>query len=894
MKLLNLIALIILWLSSTLIAENQYGLISFSNVGGGANVGQKFGTVNTTTYSFSNLGQTATFNGLGALTAGVNLSTVGSMGAEGDPITGKFFLRAANPNNSDTEDIVSVSKSDGSTSFLGLTENDFVVGFDTIDNKLIVRRTVQTLDGEGNATSGTNSLLSVNVANSSLTTIKTGIGSGLESWQAGGISAVDPVNRTAYVFDRGGGKLYSISLTDGTTSSVDLDTNIVAISFDPINSQMYGIKSNNNFISIDKSTGTETVLNASAGSITSYVQAISGIDRTYIFRAGGDTYKVLSLDTGELLRSFSEVDTEDTERLIQLFPYANVVIGGTDDSTYTTTITDTQTKLVKVGTGSTSITGTNLHTLGTEIKAGTLSIDGISSQSEVTVDSGAILEGIGTSGTVTNNGTVAPGNSIGTLNIAGNYTQGGSSTLNIEVDTSGNTDKLIISGAAALDGTLRIIPSSGSYSSQTFNFLTAGSISGTFSSVVATNCTAPSVTYGSTSLSFTLTCSSSNSTNFDNLTSYFNDLSASGDLSTVVSAINGLSGSSYNSAIESLDFNHTSASNKLNAQISSSNANYINQRIVALNSSLYSNEIKLASASNILSDVSYDSFQDLFKGIGQTGSWGTFYGGEKDQNDITDIGVNGYEDSFIGLIFGYDTKSDDQTTGIAFTYQDGEITSDNNEGVSNYKLYAVSPYLHKSIDQQESVTLEASLNIGDFDSKRYLKFGAINRTASSSYDTYGFSIRGSYNFTPESDLARGDLNNSFGIGYIYSHRDSFSETGANSLNLSVGSSDAHALIVDATSSISWDFKNNSDKYLPYSSVGIEIFSYLDNPDTKQNLIGQSKLTTKSDEDTTITGKIKSGVFIDLDNNLFFDAHAGYDLSENVSQTFGALKLRKLF
>ena len=82
--------------------------------------------------------------------------------------------------------------------------------------------------------------------------------------------------------------------------------------------------------------------------------------------------------------------------------------------------------------------------------------------------------------------------------------------------------------------------------------------------------------------------------------------------------------------------------------------------------------------------------------------------------------------------------------------------------------------------------------------------------------------------------------------------------------------------------------------MPYSSIGIEIFSYLDNPDTKQNLIGQSKLTTKSDDDTTITGKIKSGVFIDLDNNLFFDAHAGYDLSENASQTFGALKLRKLF
>ena len=509
--------------------------------------------------------------------------------------------------------------------------------------------------------------------------------------------------------------------------------------------------------------------------------------------------------------------------------------------------------------------------------------------------SGGTLQGSGTVSSVTSTGgTIAPGNSIGTLTVAGNYNQGASSTLVIEVDTSGSTDRLIINGSANLNGTLRVSPSNGTYSSQTFNFLTAGSISGTFSSVVATNCTTPSLTYGSTSLSFTLTCSSSNSTNFDNLTSYFNDLSASGDLSTVVSAINGLSGSSYNSAIESLDFNHTSASNKVNAQISSSNSSFINQRIIALNSSLYSDEIKLASATNVLSDVSYDSFQDLFRGIGQTGSWGTLYGGEKDQNDITDIGVNGYEDKYSGLIFGYDKESDDQITGVAFTYQDGEITSDSNEGFSNYKLYALSPYIHKLIDQQKSITLESSLTIGNFDSKRNLKFGAIDRTATASYDTYGFSIRGSYNLSPRSDLARGDLNNSFGIGYIFSHRESFSETGANSLNLSVGSSDAHALIADATSSISWDLNNNGDKYLPYSSIGIEIFSYLDNPDTKQNLIGQSKLTTKSDDDTTITGKIKSGVFIDLDNNLFFDAHAGYDLSDNFSQTFGALKIRKLF
>ena len=65
-------------------------------------MGQKFGTVNTTTFHFQILDK-GRYN-CSVVTAGVNLSALGSMGAEGDPITGEFFLRAANPNNSDIED----------------------------------------------------------------------------------------------------------------------------------------------------------------------------------------------------------------------------------------------------------------------------------------------------------------------------------------------------------------------------------------------------------------------------------------------------------------------------------------------------------------------------------------------------------------------------------------------------------------------------------------------------------------------------------------------------------------------------------------------------------------------------------------------------------------------
>ena len=44
----------------------------------------------------------------------------------------------------------------------------------------------------------------------------------------------------------------------------------------------------------------------------------------------------------------------------------------------------------------------------------------------------------------------------------------------------------------------------------------------------------------------------------------------------------------------------------------------------------------------------------------------------------------------------------------------------------------------------------------------------------------------------------------------------------------------------------------------------------------------------------MTGKIKSGIFIDLDDNFFFDAHAGYDQSDNASKISAAIKLSKFF
>ena len=159
---------------------------------------------------------------------------------------------------------------------------------------------------------------------------------------------------------------------------------------------------------------------------------------------------------------------DDTFTLVTGIPVAGLIDGGGGNNTLRLVGTQTDTldlgsvtnfsTLLKRGGGMWTFTGTGSFQSGTIIEAGKVYVQG-NLISNVTVQNEAFLGGNGfITGNLRNFGIVSPGNSPGKITVQGNFTQGRSGTLVIEVagKKDGQFDVLEVTGEAHLDGRLRV------------------------------------------------------------------------------------------------------------------------------------------------------------------------------------------------------------------------------------------------------------------------------------------------------------------------------------------------------------------------------------------------------------------------------------------------------
>ncbi|WP_159079019.1 autotransporter domain-containing protein [Orrella marina] len=107
--------------------------------------------------------------------------------------------------------------------------------------------------------------------------------------------------------------------------------------------------------------------------------------------------------------------------------------------------------LRKRGAGVLSLAGNNNYTGDTTVVSGTLAVNGSIVLSDLEVLAQGTLAGSGTVGDTLVRGTVSPGNSIGILTVDGDFLQTAGSTYRYEVNGTGESDAIRVTGAAVIE-----------------------------------------------------------------------------------------------------------------------------------------------------------------------------------------------------------------------------------------------------------------------------------------------------------------------------------------------------------------------------------------------------------------------------------------------------------
>jgi uncharacterized protein with beta-barrel porin domain len=248
------------------------------------------------------------------------------------------------------------------------------------------------------------------------------------------------------------------------------------------------IITNNLLLSFNNSsTADNATITTNSPGTTSFTGSSTGGNARFITNAGG-TFDMSGLTDGGMTAG-------SIEGAGSYILGGNALTVGSNNlsTTVSGVISGVGGSLIKVGTGTLTLTNTETYTGATTIDAGALMVNGsIVASSGVTVNSGGTLEGTGTvsSTTINSGGTFMPGNGTpGTsMTVSGSLAFMSGALYLVQVNPTTASFANVTVGTASLNGTVDAVFASGAYMQKQYTILaSSGGVSGTFTSLSTTN-----------------------------------------------------------------------------------------------------------------------------------------------------------------------------------------------------------------------------------------------------------------------------------------------------------------------------------------------------------------------------------------------------------------------
>lgn len=420
--------------------------------------------------------------------------------------------------------------------------------------------------------------------------------------------------------------------------------------------------------------------------------------------------------------------------------------------------------LIKTGAGSLNLTGNSSFSGTTAINAGRLAVNGSLANSAVTVNDGATLGGNGTVGnlTVARGGVVAPGNSIGQLNVNGDVTFAEGSVYQVETNAAGESDRIVATGTATLNNsTLSLVNTEGWQPLATYSLIAAdGGINGTFANVTSDFAfLTPTLSYTGSGVSFAL---ERNGTAFASLAGTRNARAVAGGLDSL-----GVSSALWNqvaqldSATAQQTFN--TLSNELHA--STQTALIEDSRLIrnAMVGRLHDAQSQDATSSSGAQSLTGSND----RGVVWTqalGAWG--------KTDST-RDLSGLKTRTKGVLLGADAPLDETwRIGALAGASRSDFDLRQGSGSSKSNNYHLGVYAGAKWDAL-NVKLGAAHTWHDIDAKRTLSVLGSDDRLSPNYDAHTTQVFGEVGYAIEHGAAT--VEPFAGLAHVHVSTDSFSE-----------------------------------------------------------------------------------------------------------------------